>query len=840
MSDDVLVLPPEQNVPPGPGALAGPVVGVDHPRVETVEKLTGDALYTGDLLLPGMLHAKVKKSPHARARILTIDTSRAEALLGVHAVLTGHELDYRIGLYIVDKDILAKDVVRHFGEAVAAVAADSPEIATAAVDLIDVEYEVLTPVLDPMEAFKDDAPLVHPDLGSYGFVETAFSPQPGTNVAHQGKVRKGDVEQGFAEAEWVIEREYTNPSVQHVPLETHVAIVQWKAGDQVTIWSSAQSPFTVRNLFSTAMRLPLNQVRVIVPHVGGGFGGKAGIHLEPLIACLSRKAGGRPVRLQATREEEFSLLPCRSALTYRIKTGVRSDGTITAQQMTMFWDAGAYADYAVNVTRASMFSASGPYFIPNAWVDAYTIYTNKPYGTAYRGFGHVEFHWGLERHMELVAQAIGMDSLEFRRRNLLKPGSTTMTGELITEHTGDPRACLDAAAKAIDYGRLTPEEAEHERRTGRTIGKGLATLHKAPAMPSFTATAAVLKMNSDGSVVLNVALMEIGQGCNTALAQIAAERLRFPMERVKVAIERDTDKDPYDWQTVASKGLILSGNATILACDNLLAQAYEVAAVVLRANPTDLDHDADKVFLKHRPEESVTFAELSIGYAFSNGNGVGGPLVGVGRYIAQGLTHLDKETGQGLPALDWTYGAHGVIVDVDPDTGEFDVLAISSTYDVGRVVNPGLVRGQCIGGMVQGLGTALCEGYIYDQQGRLLNPSFTDNKIPTARDIPARIETAVVETAQVDGPFGARGVGEHPMISVAPAIGNAIQHATGAELVHMPIRFEDVWRALQDRDPIDNWITETPVGSCRSDIPGGNLTVEEILPSPREKQPVLH
>lgn len=806
-------------------------VGVDHPRVEGVEKLTGDALYTGDLQLPGMLHAKVKHSPHARARILRIDTARAEALPGVHAVLTGHELDYKVGLYVVDKDILAKDVVRHFGEAVAAVAAETPEIASEAVDLIEVDYEVLTPALDPMEAIEPDAPLVHPDLGGYAYVEAAFSPQPGTNVAHQQLVRKGDLDGGFAEAEWVVEREYTNPSVQHVPLETHVTIVQWKAGDQVTIWTSAQSPFTVRNLFCTAMRLPLNQVRVVVPHVGGGFGGKAGIHLEPLVACLSRKAGGRPVRLQATREEEFSLLPCRSALTYRIKTGVRADGTITAQQMTMFWDAGAYADYAVNVTRASAYSASGPYEIPNARVDAYTIYTNKPYGTAYRGFGHVEFFWGLERHMELVAQAIGMDSLEFRRRNLLKPGSHTMTGERITEHTGDPRACLDAVAEAIDYGRLTAEEAEHERTTGRRIGKGVATLHKAPAMPSFTATAAVVKMNSDATVVVNVALMEIGQGCNTALAQIVAERLRVPLDRVKVAVERDTDKDPYDWQTVASKGLILSGNACLLACDDLLRQAYEVAAQALRANVADLDHDGDRVYVLHRPEESVTFAELSIGYAFPNGNGIGGPLVGVGRYIAQGLTNLDKETGQGLPALDWTYGAHGVVVDVDPDTGEFDVLAISSAYDVGRVVNPGLVRGQAVGGMVQGLGTALCEGYIYDQQGRLLNPSFTDNKIPTARDIPARIDTAVVETAQLDGPFGARGVGEHPMISVAPAIGNAIQHATGAELLHMPMRFEDVWRALRSHEPIDNWITQTPAGSRRSDLPGGARTAEEPDPS---------
>jgi CO/xanthine dehydrogenase Mo-binding subunit len=808
-------------------------VGVSHPRVEVVSKLTGDAMYTGDMVMSGMLHAKVKKSPHARANIISIDTSKAAALPGVHAVLTGHELDYRLGLYVVDKDILAKDVIRHFGEAVAAVAADTLEIAEQAVELIDVVYEILPPVLDPMESIKPDAPLVHPDLGSYSFVEAAFSPQPGTNVANLTRMRKGDIEKGFAEAEWVIEREYTNPSVQHVPLETHVVIAQWKAGDEVTLWTSAQSPFTVRSLFCSAMRLPLNQVRVIVPHVGGGFGGKAGIHLEPLVACLSRKAGGRPVKLQATREEEFSLLPCRSALTYRIKTGVRSDGRITAQQMTMYWDAGAYADYAVNVTRASSYSAAGPYEIPNAWVDAYTIYTNKPYGTAYRGFGHVEFFWGLERHMELVAFAIGMDPLEFRRKNLLHPGSITLTGEKITEHSGNPRKCLDEAAKAIGYGRLTPEEQERQARTGRLIGKGVATLHKAPAMPSFTATAVVVKMNSDGSVVVNLALTEIGQGSATAVGQIAAETLGFPVSKVKVAIETDTDKEPYDWQTVASKGLILSGNATVLACQDLLKQAYVVAAQVLRCNPTDLDHDAGKIFVKHNPDTSVTFAALSIGYAYPNGNGIGGPLVGVGRYTAQGLSNLDKETGQGLPALDWTYGAHGVIVEVDPDTGEFDILKIASVFDVGKAINPGLVRGQCVGGMMQGLGTALCEGYIYDDQGHLLNPSFTDNKIPTARDLPEQVESIAVETAQLDGPFGARGVGEHPMISVAPALGNAIHQATGAELMHMPMRFEDVWRALRAKEPIDNWITDSPVGSCRSHLESSRPWLDEgIVPEP--------
>ncbi|MGO9150796.1 MAG: xanthine dehydrogenase family protein molybdopterin-binding subunit [Acidimicrobiales bacterium] len=785
-------------------------VGDNVQRVDDTAKLTGGAMYASDLVFAGMLHAQVKKSPHARAKIVAINTSKAENLPGVHAVLTGKELNYRIGLYVADKDILAKDAVRHFGEAVAAVAAESLDIASRAVDLIDVEYEVLPPVLSQMDALDESSPLVHPDLGSYDYVKASFSPQPGTNIPNITKIRKGDIDAGFAEAKWIVEREYTNPSVQHVPLETHVAIVEWKVGDEVTIWSSAQSPFTLRDLFCRAFKLPHNKVRVVIPHVGGAFGGKAGIHLEPLLACLSRKAGGRPVKFQATREEEFSLLPCRSALTYRIKTGVDAGGRITAQKLLMYWDSGAYADYAVNVTRASAYSAGGPYDIPNAWVDAYTIYTNKPWGTAYRGFGHVEFFWGLERHMELVAQVIGMDPLEFRKKNLLKPGSTTLTGERINEHTGNPLKCLEAAAKAINYGRLTPEEEERQARTGRRIGKGIATLHKAPAMPSFTTTAAVIKMNSDGSVVVNIALTEIGQGTATVVAQMAADRLRFPVSLVKVAVERDTDKDPFDWQTVASKGLLLTGNAVIAACDDLLRQAYSDAAQVLRAQTADLDHDAERIFIKQRPEESVTFAALSIGYVYPNGNGIGGPLIGLGRYTAQGLTSLDKETGQGLPALDWTYGAHGVIAEVDPETGEYKVIKIASAFDVGKVINPGTMRGQCIGGMIQGLGTAQCESYIYDGYGHLLNPSLTDNKILTSKDLPEEIECIAVETPQLDGPFGARGVGEHPMISVAPALANAIHDATGAELTHMPVRFEDVWRAIHNKQPIDTWVTKAP------------------------------
>ncbi|HNW92875.1 MAG TPA: molybdopterin-dependent oxidoreductase, partial [bacterium] len=596
-----------------------------------------------------------------------------------------------------------------------------------------------------------------------------------------------------------VEREYHNPNVQHVPMETHCAIAQWGTNNKLEIWTSAQSPFTVRNLLSYSFRLPHQDVRVHIPFVGGGFGGKAGIGLEPLACCLSRKAGGRPVRLTASREEEFSLLPCRSGLTYKIKTGFTKAGKITAQQMTMYWDSGAYADYAVNVTRASGYSGAGPYEIPNAWLDAYTIYTNKPYGTAYRGFGHVEFSWGIERHMDLCARTIKMDPLEFRRQNALKPGSVTLTGEHITANTGNVTKCMNAVAKEIKYGGLTRAEKAREKKTGMKIGKSVVCLHKAPAMPSFTATAVVLKMNENGSVTTNIALSEIGQGAYTVIAQMIAERLKFRFDQVKVSIDSDTEKEPYDWQTVASKGLILSGNTAILAADDLLTRAYAVAGQILRANPVDLDNDHEKIFVKHHRSQSVKFSEIAIGYSFPNGNGIGEPLIGVGRYIAQGLSYLDKETGQGNPALDWTYGAHGIITEVNPKTGAFNVTKIASCFDIGRVINPKTLRGQVVGGVLQGLGTALCEGYLYNEQGVLLNPSFTDNKILTSMDLPEIVGMAV-ETPQLDGPYGARGCGEHPMIAICAGVGNAIQNAVGADLVAMPIRQEDVWRALNKKE----------------------------------------
>lgn len=772
-------------------------VGKGIARLDAVEKVTGEAMYVQDMKFPGMLYAKVKTSPFAHALIKRIDASGAAGLPGVKAVLTGAQAYQKLGIYMSDRPILAVDKVRYFGEAVAAVAAIDPDTAEKAVELIEVEYEQLPVVQDAEEAIKPGSPLVHENMASYKWIENVFSPKVGTNIANHFKLRKGNVDTAFAEADLVIENKFTLPQVLHIPLETHNVIAKWGTGDKIKIWSSAQSPFAIRDLFSAALGVPRQNIDVTVPYVGGGFGGKAGIHIEPLVALLSKAANGKPVKLVASREEESSTLPCRQGLVTRIKTGVKSDGKIIAEEIEYFWDAGAYADYGVNIGRAAGYSAVGPYEIDNVKVDSYTIYTNHVFGTAYRGFGHAEFFWPVERQRELIAKELKMDPFEFRIKNLLKPGSTTITGEIITENTGDVAKCLRIVADGIGWNSSkTEEEKIVENSTGKYRGKGIAVLHKAPAMPTSSATSAIIQMNEDGSIRFNVGGVDMGQGTYTVLAQIIGERLHIPIEKVHAVTDANTDAAPYDWQTVASRMTVLAGNAIIDACDDLEDQIFDMAAAVLHAAKHELALGDECVYVKQHPENVVHYRQIAVGYTHTNGNAVGGPLIGRGKSIAQGLTFLDKETGQGRPALDWTFGAHGIEVEVNKNTGDIEVLKVVSAFDIGKVMNEMLLKGQAVGGVVQGVGTALSEVMLYNEQGKLLTRNLVDYKIPTMQDIPKAIEVHFVETPQLDGPYGARGCGEHPMISITSAIGNAIADATGVEIFDLPFSADRVYRAI--------------------------------------------
>lgn len=772
-------------------------VGNSIPRVDGIEKVTGEAQYVQDMSSKGMLYAKLKTSPYAHALIKNIDVSRARSLPGVKAVLTGKQAYQKLGIYIVDKSILAVDKVRYFGEAVAAVAAVSLDIAEKAVNLIEVEYESLPVMLDVEEAVKPGSILIHPDLKNYKTIPDVFFPEADTNIANHFKLRKGNIEKGFDESDLIVENKFKVPQILHVPLETHAVIARWGTGDKIKIWSSAQSPYTLRNLFSVALGIPIQNIDVTVPYVGGGFGGKAGIHLEPLVALLSKAAKGKPVKFVATREEEISTLPCRQGLTAKLRTGVKKNGKIVAEEIEYLWDAGAYADYGVNITRATGYSGAGPYEIENVKLDSYTVYTNHIFGTAYRGFGHAEIFWAIERQMEFVAKKLKMDSLEFRLKNLLRPGSKTITGEPIYEQSGNVIKCLKTVAEDIEWGRSKTEaEKAFEKKTGIYRGKGIAVLHKAPAMPSNAATSALIQMNEDGSVRFNVAGIDMGQGAYTAMSQMIAQRLHVPIEKVHAVFKTNTDSATYDWQTVASRMTILGGNAVLQACDDIEEQIFDVGAIVLRASKRDLALGDECVYVKQFPENKVSYKEIAVGYTYPNGNGIGGPLIGRGKYIAQGLTILDKDTGQGRPALDWTYGAHAFEIEVDSNTGDIKILKVITAIDLGHIINKMLVKGQVVGGIVQGIGTALSETLKYDSQGRLLTRSFVDYKIPTMKDLPELVKVHFIETPQLDGPYGARGCAEHPMISVTSAIGNAIADATGVDLFETPFSADKVYEAL--------------------------------------------
>jgi len=796
-------------------------VGKPHPRIDGPIKATGNAEYVQDMVVNGMLYGRTLLSPHAFAKILSIDTSKAEAMAGVHAVLTGEELDYRVGLYMVDKGILARDVVRYHGEAVAAVAAESEWLAEKAILAIDVKYEELEPVLDPVEAMKPDAPLVHPDLEKYDYMKGVFSPQPGTNIPHHQKIRKGDVEKGFEEADHVFEYEFANPPVSHGFMETHVAIVKAQQDDYVEIMTSAQSPYAVRDIFAACFKIPHRKIRVKIPYVGGGFGGKAGIHLEPLIYCLSKKAGGRPVKLTMTREESFTTMPARQGLKSKFKIGVNSDGMLQSLKVAYYWDAGAYADYGVNIGRAAATAGAGPYELPNCHVDSYVCYTNKTFGTAYRGFGHLEVLWGVERAMELIAYELGMDPYDFRQKNVLRDGAVTITGEHIGPSHGRVGECLEAVSKEIGWGgkttlpngqvRYSGEKPADHGKDGIFYGKGLALLHKAPAMPTFTSCSAVIKMNEDCSADIMISGVDYGQGTYTALCQVAAEELHIPVEKVNVTWDCDTAFSPYDWQTVASRFAFMGGNATIQAARDCIRQFKEVASCVFRAPVSELVCEDGHVFVNHHPHEKIPFEKMILGYSFPNGNSIGGPVIGHGRYIAQGLTHLDQQTGQGLPALDWTYGAQAVDIKIDTNTGDITVLKVASAFDVGQVLNIQQVEQQIIGGVLQGIGSALYEEYIHNSKGQFLNGSLIDYKIPTAKDIPLKVVPICIENPQHDGPFGARGVAEHPMISIPGAIANAIFDATGVNFYELPLKSERVFWGVKNRG--DKPVHDVPAGS---------------------------
>lgn len=773
-------------------------VGNDIKRVDGLEKVTGAAKYVDDIQLAGTLVGKILRSDRPHAKILSIDTSEAKKLHGVKAVVTGKDFPYNVGIYMVDQYIFAMDKVRFVGEPIAAVAAENEKIAQEALNLIKVEFENLPAVFDVDEALANGAPLVHENLKDYKVVK-AINPVPNTNIPNRFKIRKGNIEEGFKQATKIFENTFKVPQVQHVPLETHGAIAQVDHAGNITCWTSAQSPFAVRDLLAHCFKVPHGKIRVMVPYVGGGFGCKAGVNMEPYAITLAYLTNGRPVKIIYTREEEFNCMVVRQGLKARIKTGVNNDGLLTAMEVEFLWNCGAFAGYGVNIVRAAGYTMIGAYECPNIKGDSIGVYTNCPVGSAYRGFGMQETHWAIEQQMDIVAHEIGIDPLEFRLKNSLAAGKITATGQVLDDNTGNIQECLRRVAREI--GLETKNKQPYH-------GYGIAAAVKAPAMPNNAASSAYCKLKEDGTIDLIVSGMEIGQGYLTVMTQIAAEEFGINPDRIDIKGLPDTDFSPYEWQTVASRLTFSSGNAVKNAVADAKKQVLEVAKEVFECPTEDLEIVNGIVKRRDSQGLEMPISRFSVGFQFDDGHTIGGPIIGSGYFVPEGLINIDPETGYSpKPVANWTFGAQGVEINVDPETGKINVLKVAACYDVGKVINPGTISGQAYGGIVQGIGTGLYEELIVSKEtGVTLNNSFVDYKIPTALDIPEEFIISFIETSQKDGPFGVRGIGEHTMIPTPAAIANALYDATGIRIKEMPLKAERVQLALRNPDkfkPLD-------------------------------------
>ncbi len=762
-------------------------IGISFPRKDGEDKVRGILRYLGDKQSPQMLHAALKTSPHAHALISKIDTAEALKALGVRAILTGEDIPGNIGIYIGDKPPLARHKVRHYGEPVAAVVADSEEEAYAALPLIKVEYESLPVIHSPSEALAEDAPLLHEEMKTYTHIP-AVIPEPGSNVANRTRIRKGDIESGFKACNTVVEESFSFPPGDHVAMEPRASTAEILDDGQVIIHSTTQAPFVVRNLLSISYNLPVGKITVITFPLGGGFGGKAGIQLEALVYLLSKAVGGRLVRLVNSRENDLVSSPGRTGLEARIRLGCSKEGRLEAAEINYYFDSGAYADYAVNISRAAAIACTGPYAVPNVWCDSLCVYTNHPFATAYRGFGHIELAFAMERAIDLLAEQAGFDLLEFRMINAIRKGDTSPTQSTMDSNTGDLKMCLENVSEMLEWEKGTREEMPD----GKVRAKSVTCFWKAPAMPTNADGGVILTFNEDGTVNLHCGAIEIGQGLKTALAQVLAEKLGINPGQVHVVDEVNTRIAPHDWATAASRSLFMIGRALVEAADDAIRQLKQTAAIVLRCPTEDLKVSEGRVFLADEPDIGLPLADVALGYRYPEGNAVQGQVIGSGRYISRRLTEIDPETGKGRPALEWTMGAQGVEVELDPSDGSYRVLKAVCSMDVGKVINPFLARSQVVGGMSMGLGFAGWESFIFNKQGRVINDTLRNYNILRYGEEP-EYEVKFVETPQRDGPYGARGLGEQGILGMPGALAGALSGALGRPLNRLPLTPQTIW-----------------------------------------------
>ncbi|MBI3076913.1 MAG: xanthine dehydrogenase family protein molybdopterin-binding subunit [Deltaproteobacteria bacterium] len=769
------------------------VVGKSVPRVDGPPKVTGTPIYTVDMERPGMLHAAILRSTVPHGRIRRVDKSRAEQAEGVVLVVTGEDLktmpgiDPYFGPAFRDQAILAIDKVRYIGDPVAAVVATRRELAYEALDLIDVEYEELPPVLDPVEAARPGSPLVHEQLRpAKAFADLAeIEPGKATNVCYHFKLRRGDVEQGFAQSAHVFEDWYYSPPAQHMMMEPHAALAWVDSDGVLTVITGSQSPSYVKGSLGAIFGLPQNKVRVMVPLVGGAYGGKLYDKLEPLASLLTFMAR-RPVKIQLTREEVFITITKHGVVSH-VRTGVSQDGKILARKVEVYWDTGAYADIAPRVVHKSGYTSAGAYRVPNIWIDSYCVYTNKPPAGAFRGFGVPQVVWALESQMDMIAEKLGRDPLQFRLENVLLEGDLFATGTPV--HSAGLKESLEAVAREIKWEPGVRKAVKPGTKSGVARAKGVACGIKAVITPSISG--AIVVMNNDASVNVLTSTVEMGQGSDTALSQIAAEELGVRLQDVRV-MHPDTAVTPYDTITAGSRSTYHMGNAIRLAAQEVKKQLFETASDRLEVDPDQLVASDGRIFVAEAPTRGLPIPEVFQARFGARGATLQGQAV-FKTYAAP----MDHETGQSEKVTEyWFPGATAAEVEVDLETGKVRVVKLVEACDVGRAINPHHCEQQIIGSALISLGQTLFEQMILEN-GELLNPTLLDYKVLTLKDVPESAVPIVIEVPHKDGPFGAKGVGETGTLSVSAAIGNAVYRATGVRVKELPITPEKVLRGLR-------------------------------------------
>lgn len=733
------------------------VIGTRPPRYDAVDKVTGRARYGPDISLPGLLHGKILRSPHAHARIRSIDTSRAQALPGVHAVVTAGDLpgagesaaplsEEQMEVRYRRDNTLASDKVLYVGHAVAAVAATTAEIAEQALELIHVDYVVLPAVMEMMAAAHDSAVLLRETLGTESWAGDEKLPP---NVSHHFQQAKGNPEKGFAEADVIVEREFRTATVHQGYLEPHAATALWSSEGRLTVYTSTQGAFAVRDQLAELLHLPMSRILVVPTEVGGAFGGKNSGYVDAVAALLSLKTG-HPVKLVMTQAEVFRSTGPTPGTVIRVKMGATQDGRIAAAQAELYYDAGAYPESPIALW-SGVNGIFGGYDIPHARVDGYNVVTNKPRSTTYRAPGATPACFACEQVIDELAGRMSIDPLEFRLRNCAREGTQQINGQ-VHPPIGAYQV-LEAARDCPHYS--APLKSPHR---GRGVGYGFWRNW------GGRSSSAII-VNEDGTVNLVTGSIDI-TGTRTSIAMQAAEALGIALEQVRSRVG-DTDSVAYADVSAGSRTTVATGIAVVAAAGDVISQ-MRARAAMLWAVPVDTVSYGQSVFTTSQDSDKhLSFAELAAQLSRT-----GGAVTGVGNVDVQ-------EWGT-------SFGAHIADVEVDPETGKVTLLRYTIVQDVGTAVHPTQVEGQMQGGATQGIGWALYEGYEYDQNGEMLNPSFLDYRLPTALDVPA-LETIIVEVPYPKHPYGARGAGEMPIVPAPAAIANAIYRATGVRVRELPM-----------------------------------------------------